>query len=213
MPKGDWDIIHAKFLTSAVRANQYPTDGLPEIAFIGRSNVGKSSLINSLCRRNGLARVSSTPGKTQTINFYDLETKRVDEGLDERSRFYLVDLPGYGFAKTNNSSRDDWSSFIGKYLSESENLSMVCQLVDIRHAPMESDLECYKWLLECDLDVQVILTKADKLSKNAAESQKALFKRALGLYEDQIMIYSSTQHTMRTELIARIMKNLEGRVH
>ena len=212
MPKGDWDIIRAKFLTSAVRANQYPTDGLAEVAFIGRSNVGKSSLINSLCRRNSLARVSSTPGKTQTINFYDLEAKKVEEGLDERSHFYLVDLPGYGFAKTNHSNRDEWSSFIGKYLSESENLVMVCQLIDIRHKPIESDMECYQWLLECGLNVQLVLTKADKLSRSAADSQKALFKRELGLYEDQIMVYSSTQHHMRGELIARIMKVVQGPV-
>lgn len=212
MAKGDWDIIRAKYLASAVRASQYPTESLPEVAFIGRSNVGKSSLINSLCRRNGLARVSSTPGKTQTINFYDLEAKRVDEGLDERSRFYLVDLPGYGFAKTNHANKDQWSSFIGKYLSESENLVMVCQLIDIRHKPLESDLECYQWLLECGLNVQLILTKADKLSRSAADSQKALFKRELGLFEDQIMVYSSTQHGMRGELISRIMKKLEGLV-
>lgn len=212
MPKGDWDIIRAQFVTSAVRANQYPTTGLLEIAFIGRSNVGKSSLINSLCRRNNLARVSSTPGKTQTINFYDLEAKKVENGLDTRSHFYLVDLPGYGFAKTNHENRDQWSSFIGKYLSESENLRMVCQLIDIRHKPLASDIECYQWLLQCDLNVQVILTKADKLSKNAAESQKALFKRELGLYEDQIMTYSSSQHNMRGELISRIMKTIEGPV-
>lgn len=209
MAKGDWDIIRSKYLTSAVRANQYPTDGLPEVAFIGRSNVGKSSLINSLCRRNGLARVSSTPGKTQTINFYDLEAKRIEEGIDERAHFFLVDLPGYGFAKTNHGNRDQWSTFIGKYLSESENLALVCQLIDIRHKPMESDLECYNWLLECGLKVQVVLTKCDKLSRNAADSQKALFKREMGLYEDQIMVYSSTAHTMRGELIRRIMKTLE----
>lgn len=209
MAKGDWDIIRAKYLLSAVRANQYPTDSLAEVAFIGRSNVGKSSLINSLCRRNGLARVSSTPGKTQTINFYELEAKRSEEGLDERSHFYLVDLPGYGFAKTNHSNRDQWSSFIGKYLSESEHLNMVCQLIDIRHKPLDSDMECYAWLLECGLDVQIVLTKADKLSKSAAEAQKALFKRELGIFEDQIITYSSTQHTMRGELISRIMKKVQ----
>lgn len=210
MAKGNWDIIRAQFVTSAVRANQYPVDGLPEVAFIGRSNVGKSSLINSLCRRNGLARVSSTPGKTQTINFYDLEAKRVEEGLDERAHFHLVDLPGYGFAKTNHSNKDIWSNFIGKYLSESDNLGLVCQLIDIRHKPLESDLECYAWLLECGLKVQVILTKSDKLSRNAAESQKSLFKREMGLFEDQIMIYSSTPHNMRGELIERIMKSLQA---
>lgn len=208
MAKGDWDIIRAKFLTSAVRANQYPEDGLAEVAFIGRSNVGKSSLINSLCRHNGLARVSSTPGKTQTINFYGLEAKKVEDGIDERDHFYLVDLPGYGFAKTNHANKEQWSSFIGKYLSESENLQLVCQLIDIRRKPLDSDMECYAWLLECGLKVQVVLTKSDKLSRNAAESQKALFKREMGLFEDQIMVYSSTAHSMRGELISRIMKSL-----
>ena len=132
----------------------------------------------------------------------------MNEGLDERARFYLVDLPGYGFAKTNHNNKDQWSGFISKYLSESENLGVVCQLIDIRHKPMDSDLECYNWLLSCGLNVQVVLTKADKLSKNAAMSQKALFRRELGLRDDQIITYSSTQHTMRSELIARIMKAL-----
>ena len=174
MNKGTWDIIHAQYITSAVRADQYPTPPLIEAAFIGRSNVGKSSLINSLCRRNGLARVSSTPGKTQTINFYGLQAKRTTEGQEERADFYLVDLPGYGFAKTAKTNKDKWSGFISKYLSGSDNLGLVCQLIDIRHKPLDSDIESYHWLLDCGLQVQVILTKADKLSKNAAMAQKAL---------------------------------------
>ncbi|MBQ7884428.1 MAG: YihA family ribosome biogenesis GTP-binding protein [Phascolarctobacterium sp.] len=204
--KGSWDIIHSKFIASAVRPEQYPHPDLTEVAFIGRSNVGKSSLINSLCRRNGLARVSATPGKTQTINFYDLEAKRTleDESV-ERQEFYLVDLPGYGFARTGKANRDQWSGFIAKYLSGSDNLAMVCQLIDIRHKPLESDMECYHWLKSCGLMVQVILTKSDKLSKNAAMSQKALFRRELGLSDDQIMVYSSSNHTMRGELIERVM--------
>ena len=181
MSKENWDIIRSKYIASAVRADQYPTIRMIEAAFIGRSNVGKSSLINSLCRRNGLARVSATPGKTQTINFYELEAKRTDEGLDERAKFYLVDLPGYGFAKTNRNNKEQWSGFISKYLSGSENLGLVCQLIDIRHKPMDSDMECYQWLKDCGLRVQVVLTKSDKLSKNAAMSQKALFKKEMGL--------------------------------
>ena len=184
MTKGCWDIIRSKYVASAVKAEQYPTPALIETAFIGRSNVGKSSLINSLCRRNGLARVSATPGKTQTIT-------------------------GYGFARTNRNNKEQWSGFISKYLSGSDNLALVCQLIDIRHKPMDSDVECYHWLLGCGLKVQVVLTKSDKLSKNAAMAQKALFKREMGLSEDQIMIYSSSQHTMRGELIARIMGTLE----
>ena len=210
MNKGTWDIIHAQYITSAVRADQYPTPPLIEAAFIGRSNVGKSSLINSLCRRNGLARVSSTPGKTQTINFYGLQAKRTTEGQEERADFYLVDLPGYRFAKTAKTNKDKWSGFISKYLSGSDNLGLVCQLIDIRHKPLDSDIESYHWLLDCGLQVQVILTKADKLSKNAAMAQKALFKRELGLDDSRIMTYSVTQNTMRSELIGRIMTALEG---
>ena len=208
MSKENWDIIRSKYVASAVRADQYPPTRMIEAAFIGRSNVGKSSLINSLCRRNGLARVSATPGKTQTINFYELEAKRTDEGLDERAKFYLVDLPGYGFAKTNRNNKEQWSGFISKYLSGSDNLGLVCQLIDIRHKPMESDLECYQWLKDCGLRVQIVLTKSDKLSKNAAMSQKALFKREMGLSEDDIITYTSCQHTNRGELINRIMAAL-----
>ena len=206
MANKPWDIIHSKYIASAVRPEQYPHPELTEVAFIGRSNVGKSSLINSLCRRNGLARVSATPGKTQTINFYDLEAKRtLEDETVERQEFYLVDLPGYGFARTGKANRDQWSGFIAKYLSGSDNLAMVCQLIDIRHKPLENDVECYHWLKSCGLMVQIILTKADKLSKNAAMSQKALFRREFGLTDDQIMVYSSTQHTTRGELIERIM--------
>ena len=208
MSKENWDIIRSKYVASAVRADQYPPTRMIEVAFIGRSNVGKSSLINSLCRRNGLARVSATPGKTQTINFYELEAKRTDEGLDERAKFYLVDLPGYGFAKTNRNNKEQWSGFISKYLSGSDNLGLVCQLIDIRHKPMESDLECYQWLKDCGLRVQIVMTKSDKLSKNAAMSQKALFKREMGLSEDDIITYTSSQHTNRGELINRIMAAL-----
>ena len=208
MSKENWDIIRSKYIASAVRADQYPTIRMIEAAFIGRSNVGKSSLITSLCRRNGLARVSATPGKTQTINFYELEAKRTDEGLDERAKFYLVDLPGYGFARTNHNNKEQWSGFISKYLSGSENLGLVCQLIDIRHKPMDSDMECYQWLRDCGLRVQVVLTKSDKLSKNAAMSQKALFKKEMGLSEDDIITYTSSQHTNRSELINRIMAAL-----
>ena len=175
-----WDIIRAKYVASAVRADQYPQPSLIEAAFIGRSNVGKSSLINSLCRRNGLARVSSTPGKTQTINFYELEAKRVVVCDDERASFYLVDLPGYGFAKTNHNNKDQWSGFISKYLSGSENLGVVCQLIDIRHKPMDSDMECFNWLRRCGQKIQVILTKSDNISKSKAITIKNILKHHIG---------------------------------
>ena len=120
----------------------------------------------------------------------------------------MVDLPGYGFARTNHNNKEQWSGFISKYLSGSENLGLVCQLIDIRHKPMDSDMECYQWLRDCGLRVQVVLTKSDKLSKNAAMSQKALFKKEMGLSEDDIITYTSSQHTNRSELINRIMAAL-----
>ena len=208
MTKGYWDFIRAEFVTSAVRAEQYPKPYLPEVAFIGRSNVGKSSLINSVCRRNGLARVSSSPGKTQTLNFYRLDAKRVTEEAEDRTQFYLVDLPGYGFAKTNYKNKEQWSGFIRKYLEEAPNLVLVCQLMDIRHKLMDSDIEAYKWMLDCGLNVHVVLTKADKLSKNAAMSQTAAFRKALGLAPEQITAYSTLQPVMRLEFINRIMAAL-----
>lgn len=208
MAINQWDLIKAKYSASAVRPDQYPAPYLDEVAFIGRSNVGKSSLINSLTRRNGLARVSGSPGKTQTINFYELEGKRIFDGVDQRKKFYLVDLPGYGFARTSKENKDQWSGFIRKYLSDSEHLRLVCQLIDIRHKPLDSDIECYHWLMGCGVPVQLILTKSDKVSKNMAASQKALFKRELGLDDERIMTYTSSQHTARGELIARIMEYL-----
>ena len=208
MTKGYWDFIRAEFVTSAVRAEQYPKPYLPEVAFIGRSNVGKSSLINSVCRRNGLARVSSSPGKTQTLNFYRLDAKRTTEQAEDRTQFYLVDLPGYGFAKTNHKNKEQWSGFIRKYLEEAPNLVLVCQLMDIRHKLMDSDIEAYTWMLECGLNIHVVLTKADKLSKNAAMSQRAAVKKALSLADEQITAYSVLQPVMRLEFINRIMAAL-----
>ncbi|MBO5992496.1 MAG: YihA family ribosome biogenesis GTP-binding protein, partial [Acidaminococcaceae bacterium] len=185
-----------------------PKPYLPEVAFIGRSNVGKSSLINSVCRRNGLARVSSSPGKTQTLNFYRLDAKRVTEQAEDRTQFYLVDLPGYGFARTNHKNKEQWSGFIRKYLEEAPNLALVCQLMDIRHQLMDSDIEAYKWMRECGLNIHVVLTKADKLGRNAAMSQRAAFKKALGLTDEQITAYSVLQPTMRLDFINRIMAAL-----
>ena len=209
MTKGQWDVSRAEFVTSAVRADQYPKPGLPEVAFIGRSNVGKSSLINSVCRRNGLARVSSAPGKTQTLNFYRLDAKRTCDAIEDRTQFYLVDLPGYGFARTNKRNKEQWSGFIRNYLAESPDLALVCQLIDIRHNLMESDIEAYHWLLECGLNVQIVLTKMDKLSRNAALGQVAAFKKALNLTDDRILAYSVPQPAMRLDLIQRIISTLE----
>ncbi|XOQ53446.1 MAG: putative GTP-binding protein EngB [Succiniclasticum sp.] len=208
MAKGQWDVVRAEFVTSAVQADQYPKPSLPQVAFIGRSNVGKSSLINSVCRRNGLARVSASPGKTQTLNFYRLQAKRTLDDAVDRTQFYLVDLPGYGFARTNRQNKEIWSGFIRNYLTDAPDLSLVCQLIDIRHKLMDSDIEAYQWMISCGLQVQIVLTKMDKLSKSAAMAQLAAVKQEMNLTDDQVMAYSVLQPVMRLELINRILDTL-----
>ena len=189
-----WDIVGGEFVASAVKATQYPQDTVDEVAFIGRSNVGKSSLLNSLARRKGLARVSSSPGKTQTINFYSFRAKKTTEKEPLRHTFYAVDLPGYGFARTSQSQKNQWSAFICKYMENSRDLKLVCILMDIRHAPMESDIDCYQWLLSLGIPLMIILTRSDK--------------KTFGLDDDRILTYTSTAHTNRRELIERILATL-----
>lgn len=192
------DIIQAQYVASAVRRDQFPEEALPEVAFIGRSNVGKSSLINSLCRHRGLARTSGTPGKTQTINFFKVMMR---EG-EERLPFHLVDLPGYGYAKTGQANRKVWSRFIEDYFKQSPYLRLVCLLVDIRHAPMPSDVEMFRRLADKGLPLQLILTKADKISKNQVASAVANARKSLqtqGIAE--VMAYSAQNGQGRQELL------------
>ncbi|MBP3231830.1 MAG: YihA family ribosome biogenesis GTP-binding protein [Anaerovibrio sp.] len=199
-------ITQGKYLTSAVKKEQYPEVQRKEFVFIGRSNVGKSSLINSLTRVHQLARVSSQPGKTQTINFYEIGAKLGDN--PERKDFYLVDLPGYGYAKTGAKRRKIWSQFINEYLLSSETLQFVCQLIDIRHEPMASDIEMFRWLVEHNLPVLVVATKADKVSRNGVAKSIAQIKHALGVPELDVLPYSSVKNTGREELLQVIGESL-----
>lgn len=199
-------ITQGRYVASAVKKEQYPEEKLPEIVFIGRSNVGKSSLINSLVRRKNLARVSGQPGKTQTINFYELGAKI--EGEEERRPFYLVDLPGYGYARTGKENRRIWSKFIEEYLLNSENLKFVCQLVDIRHEPMASDVQMFNWLVENNLPVLIIATKSDKLGKSAAQKQVSVIKKKLGIKEISVLPYSSQKNEGRSFLLDVIASSL-----
>lgn len=200
-------ITQGHYIISAVKKEQYPETGLPEVVFMGRSNVGKSSLINSLTRMKGLARVSSQPGKTQTINFYELGAKLAGE--EQRRSFYLVDLPGYGYARTGREKRKIWSKFIEEYLLTSRNLVFVCQLIDIRHEPMASDIERFRWLVQHGLPVLVIATKADKLGKTARQKQVATIRRALGVADLPVLPYSSLKGDGRTELLEVIAESLQ----
>ncbi|WP_037371060.1 ribosome biogenesis GTP-binding protein YihA/YsxC [Selenomonas sp. AE3005] len=192
-------ITQGKYIASAVRKDQYPEEDLSEIVFIGRSNVGKSSLINSLTRVNNLARVSSQPGKTQTINFFEVGIKIAE--VEERKAFYLVDLPGYGYAKTGKENRKIWSKFIEEYFLTSPRLRFVCQLIDIRHEPMASDVDMFNWLVDNDIPVLIIATKADKIGKNARAKNIAAIKRKLGIKEISVLPYSSLKNEGRSDLL------------
>ena len=200
------NIIRARYTASAVKKAQYPAERLKEIAFIGRSNVGKSSLINSLTRVHNLARVSGQPGKTQTINFFELTARIIETGEDKL--FHLVDLPGYGYAKTAQTNRKQWAKFIEEYFLNSEQLQFVCQLIDIRHAPMKSDIEMFNWLVKNNVPVLIIATKADKISRGAVAKQVAQIRKTLGVKEIDILPYSSVKNAGRSELLEVIYQML-----
>ena len=199
-------ITQGRYLASAVKKEQYPAQRRKEIVFMGRSNVGKSSLINSLTRVNNLARVSGQPGKTQTINFYEIGAKIA--AVEQRQDFYLVDLPGYGYARTGREKREIWAKFIKEYLLSSEDLQFVCQLIDIRHAPMASDIEMFRWLVDNGLPVLVVATKADKLGKNAGRKNADAIRRALGVSDMDVLPYSSLKNEGRSELLDVIASSL-----
>lgn len=175
----------------AVKPDQYPPENLKEIAFAGRSNVGKSSLLNLITGRKKLARVSGSPGKTRTINFFIIN--------DE---FRIVDLPGYGYAKVSKSMSESWGEMMERYLSGRPNLVKVIQLVDIRHAPSAQDAEMYNYLRHYGLDGVIVATKADKISRNQLARQIKLIRQTLKLsVEDKVIPVSALKRTGYEELI------------
>ena len=185
--------------TVAVKPSQYPAPDLREIAFAGRSNVGKSSLLNLLTGRRKLARVSGSPGKTRTINFYIIN-----------DAFRIVDLPGYGYAKVAKSVSAGWGEMMERYLQNRENLVKVVQLVDIRHAPSKQDVEMYEYLRHYGLDGLVVATKADKISRNQMAKQMKLIKQTLGLSSEDVVIpVSALKKTGYQELLDEMEKLLE----
>ena len=160
----------SEFTTSAVYESQYPTDGLDEIALAGRSNVGKSSLINTLLKRKNLARTSSSPGKTQTLNFYKVN-----------GDFYLVDVPGYGHAKVSKKQREEFGQMIQDYLETRAYLKGLIILIDGRHAPTDDDIAMFDYAQYLKLPILVVATKMDKVKKNAFNKTYSAFNKALGL--------------------------------
>ena len=194
-------ITKAELEAVAVKASQYPPEDLPEIAFAGRSNVGKSSLLNLITGRKSLARVSGSPGKTRTINFYRCN--------DE---FRIVDLPGYGFAKVSRSESEKWGAMIEGYLENRGTLLKVVQLVDIRHKPSAQDVQMYDYLKYYGLDGIVAATKADKLGTN--EKAKALkqIRQTLGMGKSDILIpVSALKRTGDEELLDAMQDLIERR--
>ena len=193
-------IKKAEFISSAVDPRQYPDTSLPEIAFAGRSNVGKSSLINLLMNRKNLAKVSSTPGKTRTVNFFDIN-----------GSFRIVDLPGYGYAKLSKAETERWGKMMESYLSGRENLIKVFQLVDIRHEPTAQDVQMYEWLKYYGLSGVVIATKSDKVSRNEMNRNKAVISRKLGLEAgDRIIPVSALKRSGTDDVLDLIEQLLAG---
>lgn len=180
----------SEIVMSAAKPEQYPQDGLPEIAFVGRSNVGKSSAINTLLGRKNLARVSGSPGKTRTINFYLINEE-----------FYLVDLPGYGYAKTSKAERSSWGKMIETYLSSRETLNEVIQLVDIRHQPSRDDVLMYNWLKHFGFGSVVLATKLDKIKKSHLQKHEKVIRETLEMEkESSIVKLSSLKKIGREEV-------------
>lgn len=167
-----------------------PDNALPEIAFAGKSNVGKSSLINALMNRKSYARISATPGKTQTINFYNIN-----------ERLFLVDLPGYGYAKVSEKEKKEWGALIERYLHGSRQLKAVFLLVDIRHDPSANDRIMYEWIVSQGYEPVIIATKLDKIKRSQKEKQLKAVKQGLGLAPGTIMIpFSSVTKQGRDEI-------------
>ncbi|WP_124727060.1 ribosome biogenesis GTP-binding protein YihA/YsxC [Staphylospora marina] len=172
----------AEFVTSAVRPDQYPEDALPEIALAGRSNVGKSSLINCLVQRKKLAHTSSKPGKTQTINFYRIN-----------GELYLADVPGYGFARVSKSVRQSWGKMMEQYLRRRATLRGVIQVIDLRHPPTADDKQMHQYLQACGIPTIVVATKADKISKGKWQQHLKIVREGLQLPKGESVILFSAE--------------------
>ncbi|NLY45540.1 MAG: YihA family ribosome biogenesis GTP-binding protein [Tissierella sp.] len=183
-------IIKSDLHAIAVKPSQYPQDDLPEIAFAGRSNVGKSSFINSMINRKNLARTSGKPGKTRTINFYIIN--------DE---FRFVDLPGYGYAQVSKAEQKKWGDIIDKYLTNRENLREIILIVDMRHEPTAQDLMMYEWIKAFGFTGIVLATKADKISKGSWQKNLKVIRQKLDIKDASLVIpYSSENKTNKDEI-------------
>lgn len=179
--------------------SKIPQNSMPEIAFAGKSNVGKSSLINALMNRKSLARTSSSPGKTQTINFYNINDV-----------LYFVDLPGYGYAKVSQQEKEKWGKMVERYLHQSKVLVAVFLLVDIRHDPSANDKVMYDWILANGFHPIVIATKADKINRSQLQKQVRAVRQGLGVDQDTIVIPFSAQTKQGRDEIYELIDSMVG---
>ncbi|GAA0084319.1 ribosome biogenesis GTP-binding protein YihA/YsxC [Clostridium sp. CTA-7] len=192
-------IKNSDFVISAVKREQYPITGLPEVAFVGRSNVGKSSIINAITNRKKLAKVSQTPGKTRLINFF----------IINGDEFYLVDLPGYGYAKVSKTEKASWGKTIETYLNGRDELKRVVLLVDSRHKPTADDIQMHEWIKFYGYDEVVIATKSDKLSNNDLRKSEKVIRDTLKLTkDDKLYFFSSVNKKGKDELIDNLFRDI-----
>ncbi|HJV44505.1 MAG TPA: ribosome biogenesis GTP-binding protein YihA/YsxC [Bacillota bacterium] len=193
-------VTSAEIVISAVGPKQYPQDALPEIALAGRSNVGKSSFINTMLNRKSLARTSSKPGKTQTLNFF-----KINEMI------YFVDVPGYGFARVSKTEKEKWGKMIEEYFVSRKELKVAVQLVDVRHPPTKDDVAMYHFLKHYNHSVIVVATKADKISKGQWQKHVKIVKEALDLESgDQILLFSSETGQGKDEAWKAIFEKIKA---
>ena len=192
-------VKNPKFLISAVRPNQYPSTGLPEIVFAGKSNVGKSSFINAMVNRKSLARTSSEPGKTRQINFYDLD-----------SSLYFVDLPGYGYSKMSKKEQEEVGKFIEKYLFARKEIACIALLLDIRHSPSSNDVLMYEFIQNTGLPYVVLATKADKIAVTKVDSYVQKIRLDLQIPEEICVLPFSCERKIYTESVWKEFDRILG---
>lgn len=192
-------IRKAEYTASAVNAQQYPEEALPEIALAGRSNVGKSSLINKFLNRRNLARTGNTPGKTQMLNFYKIN-----------DLWYFVDLPGYGYAKVSQGVKASWGRMMEDYLGQRENLRAVIQVVDIRHEPSQEDSQMQAWLRKKGVPTLVVATKADKISRGQWPKHLGVIAKALDIEDWHLILPFSAENGLGVEEMHEAIEEILG---
>lgn len=195
-------VNQAEFIISAVGPKQYPEDALPEIALAGRSNVGKSSFINKMLNRKSLARTSSKPGKTQTLNFFKIN-----------NIFYFVDVPGYGFARVSKTEKEKWGNMIEEYFTSRKELKTAIQLIDVRHPPTKDDQAMYSFLKYYEIPVIIIATKVDKISKGQWQKHEKIVRETLQMDKaDSLVLFSSETGQGKDEAWKMILERINNPV-